>query len=142
MTHWPEPTKQPYDWTNPIEIPQLKDKPVTQPRCDLCRFWELQTVAPNGRGYCNRFPPSIDSNDNWQWTEVDADERCGEFQPAAKTPTRVFTDKELRYGHTTEFGEQFREALYQEANNPTGITSEELFNREFYRYLAEHPMPH
>jgi hypothetical protein len=85
MTHWPEPTKQPYDWTNPIEIPQLRSKTVTQPRCDLCRFWELQTVAPNGRGYCNRFPPSIDSNDNWQWTEVDADEWCGEFQPKDTT---------------------------------------------------------
>lgn len=104
MTEWQESTKQPYNWKNPIEIPQLGSKPMTQPRCDQCRWWDKADDAEEDvegpdvvAGKCKRrCPQTMDTaaghlNDGldlaWgYWPMTFAADWCGEFQPTPKPP--------------------------------------------------------
>jgi len=101
------PTERPYSVANGVVVEKViaedgsladvkvafsEEKTMTQPRCDLCRFWELDGPADDTRGlttddkigWCHRYPPEKADDGEPENLSSFCYDWCGEFQPTPK----------------------------------------------------------
>lgn len=81
-------------------LPDKGNVGMSEPRCEACRFWgEIKEVDAQHTvfllpGICRRFPPvlyvfSAPGREPWDWPRTQADDWCGEFQPAPDEDERM-----------------------------------------------------